>query len=247
MNERQKQILWKTFDSSRWAYLRTERQRARKALQETVNPIIELMESQGLERAYNNFEVDKRPLLTMYERLYTNVGGAFGEKTYKELTGMKMKQDEDEWIRAVKNYLGIAVAERLDAVTATSRDYITRIMQKGISEGWSIQETAKQIKDKVGGVNRATRIARTEIISASNLGSIEGARATGLPLKKTWLATRDNRTRETHSSVDGQERGLDEAFDVGGYEMQFPGDWSMGADVGEVVNCRCAQIYRVDR
>jgi len=190
----------------------------------------------------------------MYARLYKNVGGAFGEKTYKELTGMKMKQDEDEWIRAVRNYLGIAVAERLDAVTATSRDYITRIMQKGISEGWSIQETAKQIKDKVGGVNRATRISRTEIISASNLGSLSVARATGLPLKKAWLSTRGNRTRGNdpndvfnHVSPDGQEVELGEPFIVSNEELDFPGDWSRGASVGNIVNCRCTLIYRVDR
>lgn len=247
LTERQKQLQWKAFDGKRWAYLRTERQRARKALQETIKPTIDLMESRGLEIAYDNFEVDKRPLMKMYERLYVNVGGAFGKQQYEDLTGMKMKQDEDSWIRAVRNYLGIAVADRLDAVTNTSKDYILRIMGQAISEGWSIQDTAARIADKVGGVDRATRIARTEIISASNLGSIEGARATGLPLKKIWLATRDNRTRETHSIVDGQERALEEPFDVGGYEMMFPGDWSMGADVAEVIMCRCTQIYQVDR
>lgn len=104
-----------------------------------------------------------------------------------------------------------------------------------------------RIASDVGGISRATRIARTEVISASNLGSIEGARATGLPLNKTWLATPGNRTRDTHATADGQTVSMDELFDVGGSLLDFPGDWSNNADVSETVNCRCTVTYQVRR
>jgi hypothetical protein len=42
---------------------------------------------------------------------------------------------------------------------------------------------------------RAARIARSEIVNASNLGSLAGAAESGVPLLKVWLSTRDSRTR----------------------------------------------------
>ena len=86
-------------------------------------------------------------------------------------------------------------------------------------------------------------IARTEIISASNKGSLDGAKDTGIPLKKEWLATMDNRTRDAHLIADGQKVLLDELFQVDGDALSYPGDFTNGASAGNVINCRCTQIY----
>ena len=70
-------------------------------------------------------------------------------------------------------------------------------------------------------------IGRTEIVSASNAGSLLGAKASGVPSKKIWLATQDNRTRDLHLEVDGQVvNTLDGNFQVGGEEMKYPADSS---------------------
>jgi hypothetical protein len=88
---------------------------------------------------------------------------------------------------------------------------------------------------------RAERIARTEIVSASNLGSIEAARSTGLNLQKNWLSTRDARTREAHASVDGQVAELNGYFIVMGEELSYPGD--IRGSAGNVISCRCSVTY----
>jgi len=247
LTEQRKRIIWKTFDSRRWSYYRQARRIARNGLQESVKPVIELLEDRGVDVAYDNFDafIDKEPLRDAYNRIYTMVGVPFAQRSNEDLVG-KMKQDED-WVRRVMGYLGIALNDRLDAVTLTTKNRIASVLSAGIQEGASIQDMRARISSDVGGAVRAERIARTEVISASNLGSIEGARATGLPLNKTWLATRDERTRDTHDEADGQTVAMDELFNVGGSSLDFPGDWSNNADVAEIIQCRCTTIYQVRR
>jgi len=62
-------------------------------------------------------------------------------------------------------------------------------------------------------------------------------------LKKNWLTMRDRRVRHTHKEAEGQSRALNEAFNVGGARMMFPGDTSLGAPIREIANCRCSTQY----
>lgn len=57
-----------------------------------------------------------------------------------------------------------------------------------------------------------------------------------------WLSMRDDKVRDTHREADGQVVRYGDLFDVGGSQMQFPGDDSHGADVSEIANCRCDAI-----
>lgn len=61
--------------------------------------------------------------------------------------------------------------------------------------------------------------------------------------RKRWVAMKDKKVRHTHVWVDGQETDIQKPFIVGGYEMLFPLDQSLGADAKEVVNCRCTCKY----
>lgn len=61
--------------------------------------------------------------------------------------------------------------------------------------------------------------------------------------RKRWVAMRDRKVRHTHVWADGQEADIQKPFIVGGYEMLFPLDQSLGADAKEVVGCRCAVRY----
>jgi hypothetical protein len=61
--------------------------------------------------------------------------------------------------------------------------------------------------------------------------------------KKVWLTGGAPQTirHQGYPGLEGQERSIDEPFDVGGYAAQFPGD--PGLPPEECVNCHCATIY----
>lgn len=84
----------------------------------------------------------------------------------------------------------------------------------------------------------AIRNARTLVTQAENGGRLDSYHELedmGTVLKKRWIATADERTRESHLLLDGEEVNLDEPFSN---ELMYPGDPS--GDPSEVYNCRCS-------
>lgn len=117
---------------------------------------------------------------------------------------------------------------------------------QGIVQGESIPQIAKRIARVTGesSYKSAVRNARTAYTGAQNAGRMEGlhqAQALGIKVKKQWMATLDDRTRDTHADLDGQIRDVDEPFEVDGMEIDYPGDPT--ADPSLVYNCRCTLVY----
>jgi len=95
--------------------------------------------------------------------------------------------------------------------------------------------------------NSAIRNARTAMTSAQNAGRIESyhyAQSIGISLKKEWLATLDNRTRDEHRALDGQKVDVDEPFKIGGEEIMYPGDPDAAGHL--VYGCRCTMTSAID-
>jgi F like protein/ADP-ribosyltransferase exoenzyme len=112
----------------------------------------------------------------------------------------------------------------------------------GFQQGESIPELADRLRGAAGTTARtATLVARSQVIEASNAGSIAMARVSGLQMAKEWIATPDLRTRPTHLAADGQQVPLDEQFRVGGEMADFPCDPSLSPS--ERYNCRCTIGY----
>src|SRR5262245_12220973 len=100
-----------------------------------------------------------------------------------------------------------------------------RELVDGIQSGESIPKLRDRIAATAGlAYPRAEVIARTEVISAANQGSLASMKTAGLEATKTWVATMDDRTRPTHIIADGQTVGLSEFFVVGGTYLTVPGD-----------------------
>jgi len=99
---------------------------------------------------------------------------------------------------------------------------------------------------------RGDVIARTESIDALRAGHHEALRqateagdvAEG-DVTREWDATGDRLTRPTHLRADTQKRKGNAPFSVGGYQLRYPGDTSMGAPAREVVQCRCLEITEI--
>lgn len=194
--------------------------------------------------------VDERrnELRRILEGVSTSVANRFAERTYDKLGGKRSRAASDPWSTYITAWVAKNAAKNVTEITETTRGQIRETLAEGVAAREHIRELASRIDAlylKQIIPNRSQTIARTEVMAASNLGSQAGARATGLPLKKSWLSTPDARTRQTHSMANGQEVGMNEPYYVGGSALMFPGDSSMGADASEIVNCRCAETYRV--
>ena len=127
--------------------------------------------------------------------------------------------------------------------------YIQQITGQAIDLGLSADETAEWIDREVEKQWRikskfnALRIARTEIVAASNEGAFKGALDTGLELNKVWLTVMDGRERESHAFVNGQAKAMNEPFTLGdGVQISKPG--AKGAPPEDTINCRCAVGYQ---
>lgn len=118
----------------------------------------------------------------------------------------------------------------------------------GFQAGESIPQLSDRLRNSAGlTARKATLVARTQVLDASNAGSYATAQASGLELKKGWLDTPDARTRPTHRAAGalyGSDEGmipLADQFMVGGYSCDRPHDPTLPAS--ERYSCRCSLIY----
>lgn len=115
-----------------------------------------------------------------------------------------------------------------------------------ILKGESIPQMAKRLKNvSEGYLSNTVRIARTETTRVENSAKMdvgEQGKKYGYNMWKRWISTPDERTRQEHLDADRQEVPQDEPFVVGGEEMMYPGDISLGASGWNTINCRCTMI-----
>lgn len=116
------------------------------------------------------------------------------------------------------------------------------VTMQSIIQGESIPNMAKRIAQTMGETNhKATiRYARTAMTGAQSAGrqdAYKRAEELGVNLKREWQAVYDMRTRHEHRLLNGQQRGVDEPFEVDGYQIMYPGD--PAAEAFLIWNCRC--------
>lgn len=174
---------------------------------------------------------------------FAGISYNFIESATKDFTDAEV----EAWLAQVNAFIEAGGAEKVVAITQTTKDMIKRVMAQAAEEGWGADKAARELRKKWSDLERfrAERIARTELVGASNLGNDMGARSlaeeNGLTLNKVWIATIDGRTRDNHIILNGKTARQDEAFSNG---LMFPGDPNSN-NASEVVNCRCAQAYEV--
>ena len=127
---------------------------------------------------------------------------------------------------------------------------ITATVTSGILQGSSINKMAKDLMNRVTDMNKtsAVRAARTAVTEAENAGRQAAAdelEKKGVIMGKRWIAAHDSRTRDEHLEADGQIVENNKPFVVGGEELMFPGDKSLGASGWNLYNCRCTRATEI--
>lgn len=126
-----------------------------------------------------------------------------------------------------------------EEVNSTTISKLKAELSAGVLEGEGIDKLSERIKGLFEEWYRGRNetIARTEVLSSNNAGTMFGYKQSGIVKKKEWLATRDSRTRDTHAEMDGEQVAVNKKFSNG---LDFPGD--PNGDPGEIINCRCTTI-----
>jgi uncharacterized protein with gpF-like domain len=235
---------WLRYEKSRLSIEGWARRRILQALSDTVKPILEQVQEEGAQQALSGLEEQTEHIQEAFQDIYAKVGSSFALASYRSLKGQKSEQALDfSWQEYMRAFALTEAGQRIVGITDTTLARIRKVINEGIEQGLGSEEIARNIQ-RSNAVSRirARAIARTEVVGASNRGSYLGAKSTGLPLKKIWISTQDDRTRDDHLMADGQEVGLDESFYVGGEEMNEPGDPHGSAF--NVINCRCAIAFQ---
>lgn len=142
----------------------------------------------------------------------------------------------------VQDFIGARANQLAGQVTTTTYEAIQSALAEGVGAGESIPDLAGRVSHvfDVASGSRATTIARTEVVSASNASA--SLAAAQLPSDvvggQEWIATADGRTREDHLALDGEVIAIGEAFSNG---LAYPGDPS--GDPADTVNCRCTVAF----
>ena len=146
---------------------------------------------------------------------------------------------------------------RLTGTNAKTRGRATKRIRKivlvGVERGQSIPQIMAAVRAAfLTGSNMmsaydATRIARTEAIRILNQAAASAAEqmanAHDLVLRKRWLSTFDERTRDAHEHMNGVVVGQHEKFITALGELMFPGDPNGTPE--NVIHCRCSHAYIV--
>lgn len=225
----------------------------KKVLYQTALPVIELSDQIPVNELKQRVSSLLKPdRMTDYvEELWVNTGSWFA---YEMVSNVKSKAlgDVENWERMFRAYMADRskklAGAMLDTEAQLINDLLDQIVAEGTASGASIQRLTGAMKDQfidnlITIQNyEAERIARTEVIGASNKGSFDGAMSTGLPMKKGWSTSGLSGIRPSHLLYESWGwMSMEKEYAPG---LKHPGD--PNGEAGEIINCRCTIIYDVD-
>jgi len=153
-----------------------------------------------------------------------------------------------------------AILNKMDRITWIKRSTehgkklnqtIREKIASGLIQGKSYNAITADIKDAIGRTtSQLMRVVQTETHRVQSMASVEAFEKIkskgdeyGLETKKIWVATLDNKTRDTHAELDGQVADDNGMFKINGLEAEAPGLFGVAE---EDINCRCTIAYEID-
>lgn len=194
-------------------------------------------------------------MIEIMRKLYKEVAVLFGNAVYRAIGVMNQKAASspfnDLWVDEAIKFLIQYGFTLIADITQTTKSKLQQIVAKGLEEGKGIDAIVAEIlsDESIGySMMRARRIARTEVMRASNYASMLAVQQHDFEVDKIWIASRDNRTRRIprnsydHLNMNGQKVPYNEVFVSLGKKgdvvlADFPGDPTTPA--GFTINCRC--------
>jgi len=137
--------------------------------------------------------------------------------------------------------------QKIMGVGGTVRDQLNTSLAAGIEAGETHDQLAARVKEVFNKLadGEARRVAQTEVNLAYNDARHQAMSDAGIEYK-AWLSSHGPNVRPAHAMAEmdyvDDPIPLDEPFNVGGEKLMFPGDDSLGASPGNIINCQCIQL-----
>jgi len=234
------------------AYLKNQAQKVRKAfsqLRDTssidINKLFDVEEhGKKYARKFDNYYVDA-------VQKAGEAGLAASQGKLLDLDQEEKQELEERFIVSaeIRRNLTKMILESGTQIAKTTLTKIERMVEKALRENWTIEELTQNLHERLDGLalSRSRKIANTEMAKVENWGQLEGYKQSELVELKGWLSAFLPTTRESHAEADQHYSDnpipLNEAFEVGGELLQYPGDPS--GSPGNVIECKCATYPEV--
>jgi hypothetical protein len=140
----------------------------------------------------------------------------------------------------IRNY----VPKIVDQLAESTRHRIMKTVSRGIEGGLTLPEIEADIRQvyKSWDRSRPEVIARTETGRVASVTQNDVIAEAGLDVIQIWLTARDDRVRDSHEELEGEEREIGEEFSPG---LKFPRDPDGPPE--ETIQCRCSRLLRLNK
>ena len=186
-------------------------------------------------------------ILRTYNKKEYQQGRKEGQRLVESAKKHRADKSIDENVKIQKNQLfgTIKFSEQqllnrsfIASKTTMSRveSNINQILVGGYKEGLGINNVRNNIIRRFNQLKswEATRIARTEIHNAHNMGLMNSYQELDVEYTQ-WISASDDRTRSSHAELDGEIIPFGGTYSNG---CQYPGDTK--GPIEEWINCRCS-------
>lgn len=170
----------------------------------------------------------------------------------KEQAGIITTTNQDEMADAIKKVKtealnkGVVLSNKEIATQAAfifKKRCLDRVDTIATTETQNISENTKYIEATFVDANISNGLYQLNLRKRGKKAA-DGIRPMN-NLIKTWVTILDEKTRMSHVLADEQQQPTNTPFLVEGDKMMTPGDGSLGAKPGNLINCRCSCIYDV--
>jgi len=197
---------------------------------------------------------------SMLTRQYDRVGPAFGSSLADRLPDDDKPTDIERQriAAALTSYYALRAPEQAEIISNTNQSDV----DESIAMAQDMESNGRLELGLLAGVilarklnPRANLIAMFETQAAAEAAKLTEAQVLTFQspsivsqtpaeatVRKTWATVGDERVRPEHRAADSQATDINKPFTVGGQQLQYPGDTSMGASAKNVINCRCSSV-----
>jgi hypothetical protein len=254
--------------------------KVKRVIDRQISSLIRAIEYNGSvqDGLHEVSKIISTPVTQVMESMYYEIGLRYARRTYRDQQEQRRVVRGDKggysrvhsvksliapplvkgiglntlWRQMIKKLLGEFLLEMTFDIAKTTRETLTRILQKSIDEGWGVDRTVKELEDLPLSRTQAARIVRTEVTRAANTGVNVAGETSEFEQTKEWISAKDHRTRGTdpedhasHVLLNGITVDYDDVFidPRNKDELRYPGDPKAKAE--STINCRCSMVVRL--